>query len=229
MSTNFGFPQFYNSWFDHLRHLVKQLTSLPRPPYTATDSHDLCVLIDKFMSHYNDLHCAKCLAAERDPLYVLVAPWATTFERSLHWIAGWRPTTAFHIVYTESSILFESRVIDILRGLRTGDLGDLSPSQFRRVSELQCETVKEENAITEELSEWQDSATELVGPGFDINEKIGLLVGIIKKADDLRLRTLRSVVGVLTPQQAVEFLIAAAELQFGIRGWGVNHDRPGSR
>lgn len=39
----------------------------------------------------------------------------------------------FHLVYTESSTLFESHIVDILRGLRTGDLGDLSPSQFRPV------------------------------------------------------------------------------------------------
>lgn len=81
------------------------------------------------------------MAAEKDPLHVLASPWATTLERSLHWIAGWRPTTAFHLIYTESSLLFESHIIDILRGFRTGDLGDLSPNQFRRVSDLQCDTV----------------------------------------------------------------------------------------
>ena len=89
--------------------------------------------------------------------------------------------------------------------------------------------VKEENAITEELSEWQESWCELLGSSADIDEKIGRLVTILKKADDLRVRTLRTVVGMLTPQQGVEFLIAAAELLFGIRGWGINHDRPSSR
>jgi len=81
------------------------------------------------------------MAAEKDPLHVLASPWATSLERSLHWVAGWRPTTAFHLIYTESSLLFESHIIDILRGFRTGDLGDLSPNQFRRVSDLQCDTV----------------------------------------------------------------------------------------
>lgn len=85
--------------------------------------------------------------------------------------------------------------------------------------------MKEENAITEELSEWQDSASEMMGPRADFNEKIGRLVSIIRKADNLRLRTLRSVVELLSPQQAIEFLIASAELLVGIRGWGLNHDR----
>ena len=87
--------------------------------------------------------------------------------------------------------------------------------------------MREENAITEEFSEWQDSASELVNASADdLNEKIGRLVSVLSKADDLRLRTIRSVVELLTPQQAIEFLIAAAELQFGVRGWGLNHGRP---
>lgn len=85
--------------------------------------------------------------------------------------------------------------------------------------------MREENAITEEFSEWQNSASEITNVCADLNEKIGRLVSVLRKADDLRLRTVQSVVDLLTPQQAVEFLIAAAELQFGVRGWGVNHDR----
>ena len=83
----------------------------------------------------------------------------------------------------------------------------------------------EENEITEEFSEWQDSASELVDLGADLEEKIRRLVEVSRRADDLRLKTVRGVVELLTPQQAVEFLMAAAELQFGVRGRGVNHDR----
>lgn len=137
-----NFTTFYETWFEQLNHLVRQLAAAPRPPTTADHHYDLDNLVNKVMSHYAEYYRVKSVAAERDALAVLAAPWATTLERSLHWIAGWRPTTVFHLVYSESSILFESHIIDILRGLRTGDLGDLSPSQFRRVSELQCETVK---------------------------------------------------------------------------------------
>ncbi|CAI8593240.1 unnamed protein product [Vicia faba] len=214
--TTSTFAQFYASWYDQFTRLINQLTTPPN----QTDTQEQ---IRKVMSHHEDYFNAKSTAAEKDPLHVLASPWATTLEQSLHWIAGWRPTTAFHLIYTESSLLFESHIIDILRGLRTGDLGDLSPTQFRRVSDLQCDT--EENAITEELSEWQDSATDMMGSEAEINDKIQRLVGIIKKADELRLRTLRSVVEFLSPQQAIEFLIASAELLVGIRGWGLNHDR----
>ncbi|KAF4363783.1 hypothetical protein F8388_000448 [Cannabis sativa] len=213
-------------------HLVHQLVHAHHTPTTLDQHNHLQHLTNKLISHYTEYYKFKSLAIERDALTVLAAPWATALERSLHWMAGWRPTTVFHLIYSESSILFESHIIDILRGLRTGDLGDLSPSQFRRVSELQCETVKEENEITGDFSEWQDSASEMLVAELDgggVSQKIGRLGFVLRKADDLRLRTIQSVVELLTPQQAVEFLIAAAELQFGIRAWGVNHDRTSIR
>ncbi|CAN6690904.1 unnamed protein product [Malus baccata var. baccata] len=220
-----SFTSFYEMWFEQLHHLVHQLSTCPRPPTTPDHHHQLLHVVQKVMAHYVEYYRVKSLAAERDALSVFVAPWATTLERSLHWIGGWRPTTAFHLVYSESSIHFEAHIVDILRGYRTGDLGDLTPSQFRRVSDLQCETVKEENAISDELSEWQDGACELMGECTNLETNMGLLVSVLKKADELRLKTLRKVVELLTPQQAVEFLIAAAELQFGVRGWGLNQDR----
>ncbi|KAL5803118.1 hypothetical protein ACOSQ4_031423 [Xanthoceras sorbifolium] len=220
-----SFNRIYETWIDHLNQLVHQLSTAPNPPTTQDQHQYLDNLLAKTMTHYAEYYRMKSAFAERDVFNIFSAPWASTLERSLHWITGWRPTTVFHLVYTESSIMFESHIFDILRGLRTGDLGDLSPSQFRRVSELQCETVKEENAITDELSEWQDGASEMLAECSNLDGMIGRLVCVVRKADDLRLKTLRRVVELLTTQQAVEFLIAAAELQFGVRMWGRNLDR----
>lgn len=129
-----SFKSFYYSWFDHLNQLVRQLSTAPSPPTTLDQRQDLELLVAKTMTHYVEYYRVKSAATERDVFNVFAAPWASSLERSLHWIAGWRPTTVFHLIYTESSILFESHIVDILRGLRTGDLGDLSPGQFRRVS-----------------------------------------------------------------------------------------------
>lgn len=94
------------------------------------------------------------------------------------------------------------------------------------MSELQCETVKEENAMTEELSEWQDDASELVmGTVSDLDQRIRRLAEIVHRADDLRLRTITGVMELLSPLQQAEFLIAAAELRTGVSGWGTTHDR----
>ncbi|KAJ8532313.1 hypothetical protein K7X08_012236 [Anisodus acutangulus] len=220
-----SFQRFYQTWFDQLKEMVHQLNQAPKP--ATSDQHRELhqLLLQNVVSHYYEYYRVKSLAAKNDILSIFAAPWFTSLERSLHWIAGWRPTTAFHLIYTESSILFESHITDILRGLRYGDLGDLSPDQLRRVSELQCEAVREENAISDELSGWQDDASEIIGLMGDINAKMERLVEILEKADKLRMKTIENLVELLTPQQAVEFFISSAHLQFGIRRWGINHDR----
>ncbi|KAL7129440.1 hypothetical protein ABFS83_13G066100 [Erythranthe nasuta] len=221
-----GFQCYYDTWFSQLRQLVQQLSQSPNPPTTDEHHHQLRQLINKAMSHYADYYAAKSVSAKHDVLEFFSPPWTTALERSLHWIGGWRPTTAFHLVYTESSILFESHVIDILRGFHTGDLGDLSPVQFARVSELQIQTVHEENDITDDLSDWQDEASDLAAAIYgDVGRKMEKLEGILERADQLRLRTMKSLVELLTLQQGAEFLVAAAELQFGIHGWGLQQDR----
>ena len=104
-----------------------------------------------------DYYLVKSAAVQQDVLNVLAAPWATAFERSLHWIAGWRPTTAFQLIHTRSTMFIESRVYNMLNGglAFTGDLGDLSADRFTALSRLQCRTVQEENALSDQLSAWQ--------------------------------------------------------------------------
>ncbi|XP_059274645.1 protein DOG1-like 3 [Lycium ferocissimum] len=217
-----SFQKFHEVWHEQLRELVQQLNKAPRPAINQ-EQHELHTqLIQKVTSHYSEYNRVKSIAAKNDVLCVFNAPWSNSLERSLYWVGGWRPTTAFHIIYTESGILFESHIFDILNSRRNGDLGDLSPNQLTRFSELQCEAIQQENAITEELSDWQDSANDIMG---DIDKKMERLVGILERADQLRLRTIENLLHLLTAQQAVEFLIAAAHLLFGIHNWGVNHDR----
>ncbi|AEE75583.1 unnamed protein product [Arabidopsis thaliana] len=223
-----SFKKFQQSWIEQLRNHLNHLRSAQNHHRNSAtgDEERLREAVDRVMEHFREYHRAKWAATDKDVIEVMASPWASALERSLQWVGGWRPTTLFHLVYTESSILFESRIVDILRGFRTGDLSDLSPSQFRTVSELQCETVKEENAITEELSEWQDDASDLVmGTSSDPDQRIRRLAEIVHRTDDLRLRTITRVVEVLSPLQQAEFLVAAAELRTGVAGWGTSHDR----
>lgn len=141
-TTKSSFNQFNETWLQNLRGLVSQLKSAPSPPTKPDDHQILSTLIDKVIDHFTEYYRTKSALSKTDVLTIFAAPWSTSLERSLNWVAGWRPTTLFHLLITESSSLFESRITDILRGVKTGDLGDLSPRQFGRVSDLQCETVR---------------------------------------------------------------------------------------
>lgn len=45
-----------------------------------------------------------------------------------------------------------------------------------------------------------------------------------EKADDLRKRTLKSIIDILSPSQAIHFLIAAFELQLRLHEWRIAKD-----
>ncbi|WOH03028.1 hypothetical protein DCAR_0522419 [Daucus carota subsp. sativus] len=223
-----GFQTFHERWHQQLEQLVLKLKAAPRPPSSTDQNNHLLELINSFLAHISDYYQVKSAVAHQDVLFLLAAPWASTFERSLHWLAGWRPTTAFQVVQTESTILFENRMLDILDGRSlTGDLADLSPDQFKCLSHLQCVTAQEENALSQQLSDWQDAASDamLLRYEDDMGEMMRDLGAIVQKADELRVSTLRKVVELLTPHQTVDFLLSAANLHSLVRARGLNNDR----
>lgn len=128
-----SFKKFQHSWVEQLQHHLNHLRSVQNHHRNSAtgDEERLKEAVERVMELCREYHRAKLATTEKDVIGVMAAPWSSALERSLHWVGDWRPTTLFHLVYTESSILFESRIVDILRGFRTGDLSDLSPSQFR--------------------------------------------------------------------------------------------------
>ncbi|MCL7031449.1 hypothetical protein MKW94_027124 [Papaver nudicaule] len=50
------------------------------------------------------------------------------------------------------------------------------------------------------------------------------LASILVEADELRLNTLKELIGILTPLQAVDFLIASKKLHICIHQWGLRRD-----
>ncbi|XP_010552125.1 PREDICTED: transcription factor TGA7 [Tarenaya hassleriana] len=224
------FDKFHEAWskqlqglLRHLRSAQKNFRSAAGESSEAVAEEELHGAVKRVMVHCSDYYSARRSVTEADVASMVASPWSSQLERALQWVGGWRPTAAFHLVYTESDVHFESRIV----GDRIGDLSDLSPLQLRRVSVLQCKTVKEENDITEEASDWQDNASLLVpGTVDNLDDHILGLSDIVQMADNLRLATITGVVAMLNPFQAAEFLTAAAKLLTGVHCWGMIRDDP---
>lgn len=116
------------------------------------------------------------------------------------------------------------------------------------MDELQKRTINEEKEITEKFAKHQETVadmsmvklshgiTKMIGEGtaeemMDDGQVAETLapkeegfVEILKMADDLRLRTLKRVLNMLTPVQGTHFLIAAAELHLRVHEWGIKKD-----
>nr|XP_043612308.1 protein DOG1-like 3 [Erigeron canadensis] len=249
------FHEFFVWWLGklnaNLEHLVSAAQTYQENDNTEDDS-SLRHLIDQAVSHYEEYYKTKSDGAKLDVISMFSPTWLTSLEDSLLWIAGWRPTTAIHVLYSKSGIQLEARLADLVPVFNTGDLGDLSLNQLNQIDELQKKTIREERIITEKMAKLQESAadTPMVDlsnmvsevmrnentnhdEGREDNEskvefllksKKNELEELLHMADSLRMETLNSVVEILTPIQAVYFLIAAAELHLRLHDWGMKRD-----
>uniref|UniRef100_A0ACD5T7G2 Uncharacterized protein n=1 Tax=Avena sativa TaxID=4498 RepID=A0ACD5T7G2_AVESA len=206
----------FRLWFRGLRSLRRDL----RAARWADNPAQLSKLVDGYVSHFSDYCAAR---AELDPVWTLTAPWASPVERgAAYWLGGWRPTTLVHLLYTESSRRFEAQLPDLLLGVRSGNLGDLSPAQLGQIDELQRRTVAQEDELAREMAAVQEGHGA-VGPDgeLDVDGLVGRVGAVLAGADALRLRAMKRAVEILEPAQAAELLVAAADMEIGFREFGL--------
>ncbi|KAK3211387.1 hypothetical protein Dsin_016093 [Dipteronia sinensis] len=262
-----SFNNFFQSWLVEQDQLLNELVDASKRYETninsstgstssnGDDHHQVSLeqvlgpLIDKVVNHYEKYYRAKSGSAKEDVLAMFSPCWRSQLEEAFLWIGGWRPSMAFHLLYSKSGLQFEARLSELLSGIKTGDLGDLSPNQVVRVDELQMKTIREEKQVTEKMAKLQETVadssmvelshkmTELIRSGdrmsleeeeeqveLNLTSKEEGLEEMLDKADDLRLRTLREVISILKPMQAAHFLIAGAELHLRVHDWGMKID-----
>ncbi|CAN0891108.1 Protein DOG1-like 4 [Linum grandiflorum] len=246
------FEPFFDRWLLEQERYLHDLISAADNNHTTNNS-SLRRLRDRVMDHYEHYYKVKSAWAHHDVKSMLSPSWRSSLEDAFLWIGGWRPSMAFHLLYSKSGLQLETKLHDLIRGLTTADLSDISAAQLRRIDELQRATIRDEKVIAEKMAKVQESVAdsnmvdlshmmsemirgqeEDMGPSADdrMNDRVDSALAIKEKkleeilrvADDLRLETLRAIVDVLTPIQAVHFLIAVAELHLRLRDWGKRRD-----
>lgn len=90
------------------------------------------------------------------------------------WVGGWRPSAAFHLLYSKSGLQLESRLPELLQGtVSTSNLDHLSAVQ-RRTIDLEREITEKWATVQEEVAaknmvEIAEAAGE--GMGGEMEEK----------------------------------------------------------
>ncbi|KAK4433706.1 protein DOG1-like 2 [Sesamum alatum] len=240
-----NFEEFYIRWKEKQNLHLHDLITASRNGYSPSQSSSLPGLVDRVISHYEDYYRVKSKCIKTDVFLILSAPWKTALEDAFNWVGGWRPSTAFHLLYSKSGLQLEAKLSELMKGVDTGDLGDLSSAQLGRMDKLHRITIQQEREISEKLAKRQERVAdqEMVELSHDVSElarnhhqsdnsdmdgavdstlkhKEEDFQLVVQTADNLRLTTLKGVVDILSPIQAIHFLIAAAELHLIIHDWG---------
>ncbi|KAI5671954.1 hypothetical protein M9H77_12318 [Catharanthus roseus] len=246
-NSNETFSNFFESWVSEQNNFLEELIKASN----NDDEFLLVPLITRVVNHYEHYYKTKSEWAEHHVLSILSPSWKSSLEDSFLWIGGWRPSMAFHLLYSKSGLQLEGGLGKLLQGIELRNLGDLSANQLMLVDGLQGKTIKEEREISEKLAKHQESVadttmvqlshvvTELIrendenGNGridddmrveSELGKKEEGLLNILRRADELRLNTLKKLVNILSPFQAAHFLIAAAELHLRLHDWGKRRD-----
>ncbi|KAJ4715194.1 transcription factor TGA6-like [Melia azedarach] len=221
-----SFHRFFDCWLveqnQHLQELNSVSTEYGSDVGSSTTNGEklaqlLQPLVERVVQHYEHYYRAKSRWVKLDVLAMLSPSWRSSIEDAFLWIGGWRPSMSFHLLYSKSGLQLEAKLHDVIRGLPTGDLADLSPSQLTQVNELQRISLRDEEALTDNMAKVQETVAD--SPTVELSHVITELMSQNPSLEE----------DILSPIQAVHFLIAAAELHLRLHDWGERRDASSRR
>ncbi|CAK9148124.1 unnamed protein product [Ilex paraguariensis] len=222
------------------------LSELLRELQLSGDGHDKDTLLrnlaEKNIKHFQEYIDKRNRLARADISPFFAPDWCTSLESSLLWIAGCRPSSFIRLIYAICGSQIESQLTQFLQGVRTGNLGELNAAQLNLVNRLQGKVIREEEKLTSQMASLQEEiadhpisviANGAVRNGGDggnteveeaLDEHSRSMLRVMEEADQLRMSTLKELIGILTPVQAVDFLTASRKLHLSIHEWGLKRD-----
>uniref|UniRef100_A0A1D1Z4C1 Transcription factor HBP-1b(C1) n=1 Tax=Anthurium amnicola TaxID=1678845 RepID=A0A1D1Z4C1_9ARAE len=214
-----GMEAFFEGWLQRQEELLQELLDARSRP--EPDAH-LRQLVNRALDHYKSYYKEKARLADRDVLLVYSPAWLTLHERTFLWVAGFRPSLVFRL----------------LGAVVAPEQGEAA------IEELEAEAAVEERRVTGEMARLQEAMAMPQVLGLvrrsgaarngenraDEDPVVGPLLrslrSLLQCADKLRVGVVKRLAEILRPAQMVDFLVAASDLHFRIRAWGLRTQPP---
>jgi hypothetical protein len=178
----------------------------------ATDG-ELRAVVERCMRGYAEYVSTRRALAREDGAALFAPPWCTSFENSVLWIGGCRPSLTIRLLYS-----LEDALSDRLATLQE-DVADRPLLPIVRERATAAAAALGAGASCDGLA----TRTRLVvaTPEGAVDHEVDAAIGrykaglgrLLEEADELRMSTAQTLVTeILTPRQAVETLVAAKQL-----------------
>ncbi|XP_038705948.1 transcription factor TGA9-like isoform X2 [Tripterygium wilfordii] len=191
------FDMEYARWLEEDHRYMSELR-------TAMQAHlsdgDLRLMVDGYISHYDEIFQLKMVAAKSDIFHLITGMWTTPAERCFLWMGGFRPSDLIKMLISQLDPLTEQQVVGIYS--------------------LQHSSQQAEEALSQGLEQLQQSMIETIaaGPVVDGMQQMALalgklanLEGFVRQADNLRQQTLHQLRRILTVKQAARCFLVIGE------------------
>ncbi|OIT08194.1 transcription factor tga7 [Nicotiana attenuata] len=212
---------YYENWLIQLENFLEKLNEVSAS-YDVFNEENISKLVTQVLDHYQEYYQEKFKATNGDIFLLNSPPWYTSLERTLLWMAGFKP-----------SMLFPTINYSIGQ--------ELTPEQGEKLKRLKSEIRREEKAIEKGMAKVQESMA--APPIFELMKRGGFLVdgeaseletvidglkqsmmAVIETAEHLRGAAVRKVLDILPPKQAVKLLAAVAQFHLQARKCGLRMD-----
>ncbi|XP_015160742.1 transcription factor HBP-1b(c38)-like [Solanum tuberosum] len=192
-------------------------------------------MVNNFQEYANG--CSRLARVDVSPFF---APtWCTPLENSVLWIGGCRPSSFIRLIYALSEIENESHIAEYLRGMKIGDFGQLFGKQITMIDKLQRQIILEEKRFSSRLASLQEDVVDqpfaMAARIYDtkrgeneiepLNKHGEDMSNLLEEVDELRMKTLKEILGILTPIQGVEYLAAAKRIRLCLQQWGKKREQ----
>ncbi|XP_078151268.1 protein DOG1-like 3 [Carex rostrata] len=156
-----GFVACYENWIQNQK---SELTDLLRVANTlgATEMQHRLITEQCMQTYENYMERRRTLAREDGPTF-FCPPWCTSFENSVLFIGGCRPSLMIRLVYTLTGCEMEAHLEEFLQGQRSPanvGLMNLMPHQLHQVNELHQRTLRAEDRLSSRLATLQEDVAD---------------------------------------------------------------------
>ncbi|KAG5613922.1 hypothetical protein H5410_013746 [Solanum commersonii] len=201
----------YNSWMNNQQEELKELQNgIVRARKNELNDDELNELLRKMVNNFQEYANGRSRLARVDISPFFAPTWCTPLENSVLWIGGCRPSSFIRLIYALSGIEIESHIAEYLQ---------LSGKQITMIDKLQRQIILEERKFSSRLASLQE---DVVDQPFAMAARI---YDAEREVDELRMKTLKEILGILTPIQGVEYLAGAKRIRLCLQQWGKKREQ----
>lgn len=187
---------------------------------------------------HGEAYCEKRAGFASEDAVVFYSPaWCSSLEVAHLWTAGCRPTLFIQLLYTISGLDLAGQIDDFIHGGALPGKWQLTVGQMELINSLHLKTIDKEDKLSRKLASLQEKVADklpaLIGDIEDndykeIDRELDVrsegLGKILEVADELRINTLKELIEILTPVQAVDLLLQGKKLKLSIHECGNKKD-----
>ncbi|KAH7435278.1 hypothetical protein KP509_06G057300 [Ceratopteris richardii] len=196
------FDMDYARWVEESNLQISELRSALAAHVT---DNDLRALVDKSISHYNELFRLKGIAVKADVFHIVSGMWKTPAERCFMWMGGFRPSELLKILIPQLEPLTEQQLIAVHKLQQSSQQAEDALSQGREALQQNLADALAASSLG------SSNVANYMGQMATAMAKLGTLENFVRQADLLRQQTLQAMARILTTRQAARGLLAMGD------------------